>query len=389
MLDSARFLSLVRGLRIPEGLLSDRAGEEQKVAELHLRPRTGFSATPTHCLSGRRDHGERKGEAMRGSRTLPGMSLCFIGALAVLCAAAGCGQPSSDRFQGYVEGEFVYVASPLSGILDSLEVCRGERVEAEDTLFALDSTVEKAALDEAERRLAQARATLEDARKGKRPSEIEAIRAQLGQAQAALALSEKELTRQANLVASKASPQQALDRARTANDQNRQLVAQLEADLKTAHLGSRADQIVAAQANMRALEAALAKPRWDLSRKSRTAPRAGLVFDTLYREGEWVAAGQPVVVLLPPQNIKVRAFIPETRIGTVRPGDAVRVTVDGVSEPFAGKVSFISPRAEFTPPVIYSRESRSKLVFMIEVAFDPQTAANLHPGQPVDVRFGS
>jgi len=67
----------------------------------------------------------------------------------------------------------------------------------------------------------------------------------------------------------------------------------------------------------------------------------------------------------------------------------VRVTVDGVKDPFIGKVSFISPRAEFTPPVIYSQEARSKLVFMIEVRFDPAVAKNLHPGQPVDVQFGS
>jgi HlyD family secretion protein len=140
---------------------------------------------------------------------------------------------------------------------------------------------------------------------------------------------------------------------------------------------------------MRAQEATLAKADWDLSQKRQAAPQAGEVFDTLYREGEWVAAGRPVVVLLPPRNIKVRAFVPETRIGAIQPGDRVLVTVDGVAAPFIGKVSFISPQAEYTPPVIYSRESRSKLVFMIEAIFDNQTAAKLHPGQPVDVRFGS
>jgi HlyD family secretion protein len=162
----------------------------------------------------------------------------------------------------------------------------------------------------------------------------------------------------------------------------------VEADLKTARLGSREDQVTAAKANLRALEAALAKAEWDVAQKRQAAPQGGLVFDTLYREGEWVAAGRPVVVLLPPPNVKVRAFVPETRVGAIRPGDPVQVFVDGVAEPFAGRVSFISPRAEYTPPVIYSRESRSKLVFMIEATFDPAAAAELHPGQPVDVRFG-
>jgi HlyD family secretion protein len=114
-----------------------------------------------------------------------------------------------------------------------------------------------------------------------------------------------------------------------------------------------------------------------------------LIFDTLYRAGEWVPAGRPVLALLPPPNIKVRAFVSEARIGQIHPGDRVAILVDGVRDPFIGTVSFISPQAEYTPPVIYSQESRSKLVFMIEAIFDEQTSAKLHPGQPVDVRLGS
>ena len=177
-------------------------------------------------------------------------------------------------------------------------------------------------------------------------------------------------------------------RARATRDQNRQRVVELEADLKTAKLGSRADQIAAAEATVKAQEAALAKAEWDLSQKRQAAPKAGLIFDTLYREGEWVPAGRPVIALLPPQNIKVRAFVQESRIGTIRFGDAAHVSVDGVGEVFTGAVNYISPKAEYTPPVIYSEESRGKLVFLVEAMFDPVTAAKLHPGQPVDVRFG-
>ena len=125
-----------------------------------------------------------------------------------------------------------------------------------------------------------------------------------------------------------------------------------------------------------------------MAQKRQDAPQSGLVFDTLFWEGEWVPSGKPVVALLPPQNIKVRAFVPQTRIGAVKLRQQVRVFVDGVAEPFVGKVSFISPQAEYTPPVIYSQESRAKLVFMIEATFDPAVAAQLHPGQPVDVEFG-
>jgi HlyD family secretion protein len=179
-----------------------------------------------------------------------------------------------------------------------------------------------------------------------------------------------------------------VDRARSTRDQDRERVAQLEADLQTGRLGARTDQIAAAEANVRALEAALARAEWELAQKRQNAPQTGLVFDTLYRPGEWVAAGRPVVALLPSQNIKVRAFVPQTQLGAVKVGQRVRVFVDGVLGPFPGKVSYLSTRAEYTPPVIYSRESRARLVFMIEAVCDPQVAANLHPGQPVDVEFG-
>lgn len=308
--------------------------------------------------------------------------------MAVLCIVPGCRRPGPELVQGYVEGEFVYVASPLAGALESLYVQRGAQVEQGEPLFALEAEPEKAAMDEAAQRLAQARATLDDLKKGKRPTEMEAIEAQLREAQAALTLSQDEFARQEQLLSSGATTPQNLDRARAARDQDQQRVAQLQADLQTAQLGGRSDQIAAADANVRALEAALARTQWSLSQKRQVAPQAALVFDTLYRPGEWVAAGRPVVSLLPPGNVKVRAFVPETRIAAIQPGGSARVTVDGLPEPLVGRVSFISPRAEYTPPVIYSRQSRQKLVFMVEIIFGPETAAKLHPGQPVDVEFG-
>ena len=298
---------------------------------------------------------------------------------------AGCDPAPKKRVQGYVEGEYVYVASPIAGALEALSVQRGTQVQKGDPLFALECGAETAARNQAERRLAEGQAKLEDAKKGKRPAEIESVEAQLKQARAAVALSEKEFARQEKLFRSGASAASEFDRARAALDQDRQRVSQLEADLQTAQLGSRSDQIAAAEANVRALEAAMAKAEWDFAQKHQAAPEAGLVFDTLYQQGEWVPAGRPVVALLPPANIKVRAFVPESRVGAIHPGESARVFVDGAGEPYVGKVSFISPQAEYTPPVIYSQESRGKLVFMIELRFDAATAAKLHPGQPVDV----
>jgi HlyD family secretion protein len=249
--------------------------------------------------------------------------VCAAGALALLLLFAGCSDPKKDRFQGYVEGEFVYVASPLAGQLETLSVQRGQQVTAGQPLFALDETTEKAARE---------------------------------QIKAALVLSERELGRQEKLFGTGVAATQDLDRARSARDQDKRRLDQTD---------------------------------WSFEQKKQSAPQSGLVHDTLFRQGEWVPAGKPVVVLLPPQNIKVRTFVPETRVGSIHYGDTGRVAVDGVENPFFGKVSYISPRAEYTPPVIYSRETRAKLVFMVELIFDPQAAANLHPGQPVDVEFKS
>jgi len=316
----------------------------------------------------------------------------FVNRAVLLLAMTGllthCNKPETNRLQGYVEGEFVYVAAPAGGRLEHLSVQRGGQVKAGAPLFTLENASEKAVRDEAERRVGQARASLEDAKKGRRPSEIASLEAQLSQAEAALALAQETLARQEKLARTGANSVDDLDRARSSFDQSKQHVTQLQEDLKTAALGLRADQIAAAEAEVKAREAALAKAQWDFSQKAQTAERDALVFDTLYREGEWVAAGKPVVVLLPPANIKVRAFVPEPRIGSIRLGDIVHVTVDGPGEPFLGKVSYIFPQAEYTPPVIYSKESRDKLVFMIEVVFTPEVAAKLHPGQPVDLQPG-
>src|SRR5262245_15375600 len=324
-----------------------------------------------------------------GERPRPRWSVVRGAALSICSLAQGCGDPTPDRFQGYVEGEFVYVASPLAGELEHLAVQRGGQVKPGDLLFALECGAETAERDGAERSLAQARANLEDAKKGKRPSEIESLEAQLGQARALLVLAEQEVGRQESLLPNGATSTTDRDRARGARDRDVERVAELTADLRTARLGSREDQIAAATAEVESREAALVKAQWDLAQKRQTATQAGLVYDTLYREGEWVAAGRPVVALLPPPNLKVRAFVPQAVVAGLHPGDRARVFVDGGPGPFEGRLTFISPQVEYTPPVIFSRESREKLVFMVEVRFDDATAVELNPGQPVDVVFGS
>ncbi len=297
----------------------------------------------------------------------------------------GCVENTPETFQGYVEGEFVYVASPIGGRLDVLNVRRGQSVKEGAVLFQLDRDFEEAGVQEAAKKLKQAMDRLANLKKGKRPSEIQAIEARLKKARAGLKLAETEYNRRIELTKKEFISQESLDRARTTYDQQLQQVQEITAELKTARLGARADEIKAAQAEVKAVRARLTQARWNLDQKTQVAKTNGIVFDIIHYEGEWVPPGRPVVSLLPPENIKVRFFVPEREVGRISLGQEVSVSFDG-GGPITAKVSFISPRAQYTPPVIYSSQSRAKLVFMLEAVPDSDSAHLLHPGQPVDVR---
>jgi HlyD family secretion protein len=297
---------------------------------------------------------------------------------------AGCGNSPPPGYPGYVEADYVRVAAPLSGTLARLSVNRGDEVAANAPLFVLESAQETAARAEAESRARQSEATLADLEKARRPPEIAAVRAQLAQAEAAIKQSESDLMRTQKLVADKFLPAQQLDNATAKRDSDRARVAELRAQLELANMPARSDAIAAARNEAKAANDALAQAQWRLDQKTQTAPIAGIVYDTLYRPGEWVAAGSPIVSLLPPGNVKIRFYVPEPALATLRRGAAVSVRCDGCSAPIPARVAFIAPQAEYTPPVIYSRENRSKLVFLVEARpAEPNPA--LHPGLPVEV----
>lgn len=309
----------------------------------------------------------------------------FLAGLFTLLLVAGCTRETPKHWQGYIEGEFVYVSAPLGGQLDKLAVKRGDQIDSGAVLFQLESSAEVAAQHEAASRLTAAQAKLGDLQQGQRPSEIATLEARLQQARTAAELSRIELQRQEQLHENGVNSVESYDRARLTHEKNLNAVAELNAQLETARLGGRTGAIDAAQAEVAAAQAAVARADWSVAQKTQTAPQAGLVYDTLYRAGEYVPAARPIVALLPPANVKVRFFVPETIFSTLKPGQAVDVMIDGQTKPLAAHITYLSPQPEYTPPVLYNRENRSKLVFMIEAVFSPADAAALHPGQPVDV----
>jgi HlyD family secretion protein len=237
--------------------------------------------------------------------------LCFpraagLGLAAALVLLAGCGRTAPGRYQGYIEGEFVYVAAPLGGTLTNLAVNRGDAVKTGQLLFELEHEAEAASVREAEERQSQARARLADAQKGRRPSEIASLAAQLQRAKANLELSQLDLRRREQLHAQNVIAPEELDAAKSRRDADQAQVDSLSADLDTARLGARTDEIAAAEADVQAAGAALVRARWSVTQKRQFAPTNAVVQDTLYLPGEFVPAGNPVVSLLPPGNVRVR-----------------------------------------------------------------------------------
>ncbi|MBP0606784.1 MULTISPECIES: HlyD family secretion protein [Burkholderia] len=307
---------------------------------------------------------------------------------AAVALLAGCGR-QTDRtptYQGYVEGEFVYLSSSQSGTLTQLSVERGQAVAAGAPAFSLEAVNETAALQQARHQFDAARAQLADLQTGKRPPEVNVTKAQLAQAAAQAARAAAQLARDERQYAAGGISKQQLDDARTAAQTTAAQMRELRSQVDVARLPGRAQQVAAQAAQVDAAQAAVAEAQWKLDQKRVAVPAAGRVYDTLYRVGEWVQAGNPVVQMLPPQNLKVRFFVPEAAVGSLAPGRAVAIHCDGCAADVPARITYVSSEAEYTPPVIYSNESRSKLVFMIEARPAAADASKLRPGQPVAVR---
>lgn len=310
-----------------------------------------------------------------------------LAALAAVLVFTGCGEAPSGVLPGYVEGEFVYVASKLGGRLDALPAVKGSRIVAGEPLFVLEHDYEQKALDMAQADLDQAENTLRDKEKGLRAEEIDQLVASLNRARVIKSLAEIEHSRREDLYASGSVSKEELDKARTEHESSQAWVRELEAKLATGKLPQRIDQIMAARAAVDAARAGVAQAQWNLDQKVQAAPVSGLVFDILHYVGEWVAASSPVAVLLPPENVKVRFFVPEALVASISPGQRVLVARDGIPEPAGAVVDYVSTQAEYAPPVIFSQGFREKLVFLVEARFSPEVARTMHPGQPVDVRL--
>jgi HlyD family secretion protein len=314
--------------------------------------------------------------------------------LIVLLVAAGGGvwwwyfarRPVPVMWQGYAEADFVKVGPTQQGLLTAVAVARGDAVETGALLFTQDDADDRAARDQAAQMLTAAEQQLANLMSGGKPTEILQAEANLADARSTLVRVTGDLARGETLLPRGDATKQSVDQLRADQRSAQAKVDALQAALAQTHAPMGRDaEIQAQRASVAASRAALAMVEWRLAQRRVTAPAAGRVADVLARSGETMAAGMPVVSLLPPGNIFVRFFVPEPLLSTIHRGDVVALTCDHCPVDLPATISFISPKAEYTPPLIYSESSKAKLVFIVEARPCPEQAASLNPGQPIQV----
>jgi HlyD family secretion protein len=320
-----------------------------------------------------------------------GRFIWVISALLVIGLAAGWWWTNRalppTEWQGYADADFLKIGPTQQGLLTAVAVSRGTQVKAGAPLFDQDDTNDRAARDQIKRQLAQAEQQLANLEAAAKPTEILQAEANLADAEANRDKIQSDLKRNEDLLKSGGASKQVVEDQRADLRSAIAKVQGLQAMLaqQRAPLG-RDREIMAQKAAVEASHAAVAMAQWRLDQRHITAPADGVIADVMARPGETIPAGGPAVSLLPPENIFVRFFVPEPLLSQIHYGDTVSLRCDGCPSDLTGTISFIAPQAEFTPPVIYSETSRSKLVYMVQAHPPRERASLINPGQPIAVR---
>lgn len=311
------------------------------------------------------------------TRLVP-MVLLALAAVVGVALWSGARWDSSDKaaLSGYLEGDVLYMAAPVSVAVKSVFVVEGQRVAAGAPLFAMDPKSLLAQKDQAAAQVGQAQAQIEVAQ-----ANLEQMKATVTGLEAQASNAQRVLNR--DLALQKANPG-AISRQTLDNDQATASNTAAQRSAAEKQVNAAIAQITAARRNVAHASAASANIDIQLAQLSATAPVAARVQTVFYQSGEWAAANQPIVGLLPDDKVKLRFFVPEAALALYEPGRTVRFSCEGCAPKMSAKIIYVSPQPEYTPPIIYSQESRDKMVFLVEAL--PSDARNLTPGQPVDVR---
>lgn len=294
----------------------------------------------------------------------------------------GLGGAPPPAYNGYIEADYVYVAPPGSGRLLEIAVTEGAEVGVGDLLFRLEDLAQRGTLKAAEARAAEAAANLDDLLTGSRTAEIDVLRAGLARARAERALAQKTLDRSSTLMERDLAPPAQVDEDRARLQELDAQQAEFEAQLRVAELPARDARVAAARAALRAAEAEADRARSALDDRRATAPAPGRVERVFFDPGEVATAGTPVVSILPPGDRTAIFFVPEPRRASLSSGDRLGLSCDGCPDGLAATVTRLASDPQYTPPLIYSREERQRLVYRAEAHVEK----DLLPGQPVTLR---
>ncbi len=309
-------------------------------------------------------------------------TICAVTLIAKILPACA---PPSNAAVGYIEGEYVDVAPIEVARIATEYVRRGDKLKAGDRIATLETADAEIAVHNAEAAIAVAQADLANILYGRRPEEIAAIAASLKAAQVQADDSKRTLDRRKDLFSRGFASQADLDTAQTAYDVAASRVRELTANLAVAKLPARDEEIIAARNKVAQAQAALDNAKWRLEQRQLVAPAAGYVSDIIRRVGDVAGPSAPVVSFLPENAVKVKVYVPEPALSSLALGQKLNVRCDGCEKDLTAFISYIAREAEFTPPVIYSLESRQTLVYLIEARAANDKPLRLQPGQIVDV----
>lgn len=297
------------------------------------------------------------------------------------------GHQQSNQLPGYIEGDLVYIKPQVNGQLLHWQVTKGEQITSGETLFTIDPSTYRYQQQEAQAALNAAEANYKNLLTGKRESYLNTIESQIEQAQAQEALDKITYQRDAQLYHQASISAQEFDQAKSAYDAAKANVAALQQELVSAKLPARDQEIANAKALVKQQQAALQLAHWYLQQTTVKAPLPGTLFDVYSYAGEQLTTGEPVASILNPTHVHLVFYIPEKSLSSLHLGQTIQFDVDGASHAFDAKISYISAEAAYTPPVLYSQNSRQELSYKIEAVplQTTHTTQRWQVSQPVSV----
>jgi HlyD family secretion protein len=307
----------------------------------------------------------------------------FAWVMSVIALLPGLGHPAPVGWNGYIEDDYYYASAASAGTIQSIAVAEGQLVKKGDVLFVLDQSQQRAQYDAAQARADAAEATLQNLQTGSRQEEIDVTNAQLMKAQADLSLATQNLARTQDLFDRGLTPVSALDQSKATVKAAQAAVDQLQAQLKVQQLPARDAQVIGAEASLAAAKADADTAKATLDNRTVTAPEDGRIERLFFKAGEVAGAGVPVASIGGGDAMKVLFYVNETDRQQFALGQQISVSCDGCATGLTATISHFDSDPQFTPPIIYSRDERNRLVFQTEAVLDQQDS--VLPGQPVSI----